>query len=280
MSRAKNTAPPAKKQAEADLYGPVKAFLEAEGYVVKGEIEDCDIVACRGAEPPIIVELKLRFNLALVLQGVRRLGLTDRVFLAVPRRVAARRESVSPDDRDVRKLCRMLGLGLLTVNRDAPPGRAVEIVLEPEPYRPRKNKKVLAKLLREHRRRIGDPNLGGVRRTPIVTAYRQEALRCAQLLAEGPVRLASLRATGLVPHAASILQQNVYGWFQREGRGVYGLGDLGRQALLTFAHALDVSPTALVLAESATSEHRMIGRVNSSATNFYTLPVEGKGSIK
>ena len=28
------------------------------GYVVKGEIEDCDVVAVRGDEPPVVVELK------------------------------------------------------------------------------------------------------------------------------------------------------------------------------------------------------------------------------
>ena len=33
---------------EHDLYPPVKAFLEAPGYAVKGEIDSCDVVAIRG----------------------------------------------------------------------------------------------------------------------------------------------------------------------------------------------------------------------------------------
>ena len=70
---------------ESDLYPPVKAFLEAQGYEVKGEIGGCDAVGTRADEPPVIVELKLQFNLALVLQGVDRLSLTDRVYLAVTR---------------------------------------------------------------------------------------------------------------------------------------------------------------------------------------------------
>jgi hypothetical protein len=224
---------------EADLYLPVKVFLEGQGYDVKGEVRGCDVVARRGDEPLLIVELKLRFNLQLVLQGVARLALTDQVYLAVPRAVG-RRTTVSPDDGEVRKLCRRLGLGLMTVNLAAAPERAVEIVLDPLPYQPRKNKHRATLLLGEHARRVGDHNRGGVRGVPIVTAYRQQALRCVQLLSDGARSIKSMRATGLVPNVASILQDDVYGWFQRSQRGVYVLSEKGRQALATFAHVLDV----------------------------------------
>ncbi len=228
------------KASEADLYEPVKAFLTAQGYVVRGEVRGCDLVATRGDEKPVIVELKLRFNLALVLQGVERLAMTDQVYLAVPRGAAKRREGASPDDRLVRKLCRLLGLGLMTVNGRARAGHGVEIVLDPLPYRPRPNKRRTALLLGEHARRSGDHNRGGVRRVKIVTAYRQEALRCAQLLARnGAMKVGALRATGLVPNVGKILLDDVYGWFQREQRGVYGLSANGRTALVTFARALD-----------------------------------------
>jgi hypothetical protein len=229
--------------SEVELYEPVKEFLIAQGYVVRSEVRGCDLVATRGDEKPVIVELKLRFNLALVLQGVERLALTDRVYLAVPRKVGARRESVSPDDRLVRKLCRMLGLGLMTVSplaRGARTGGRVEIVLDPLPYRPRPNKRRTALLLGEHARRSGDHNRGGVRGVKIVTAYRQEALRCAQLLDHnGAMKVAALRATGLVPNVGKILLHDVYGWFERRDRGVYGLSENGRLALVTFAHALE-----------------------------------------
>ncbi len=43
---------------EADLYPPLKAYLEAQGYEVKAEIGDCDLLARRGGEPPVVVELK------------------------------------------------------------------------------------------------------------------------------------------------------------------------------------------------------------------------------
>ena len=61
---------------ETSLYAPVKRFLETLGFDVKGEICGCDLVALRGDEPPIVVigELKLAFNLELVLQGVKSDG--------------------------------------------------------------------------------------------------------------------------------------------------------------------------------------------------------------
>jgi hypothetical protein len=220
---------------ESDLYPPVKAFLEAQGYEVKGEIGSCDAVGTRGNEPPVIVEFKLQFNLALVLQGVDRLSLTDRVDLAVARPSGRRGAGAFVYHRDVRKLCRRLGLGLMTVDTASP---AVEVLVDPEPYRPRKKAKRLGRLLGEHARRVGDPTRGGVTRTPIVTAYRQEALRCALLIRDGQqTNLKALRETGVVPNAASILQRNFYGWFQRVSRATYALTERAAQDITRFAGA-------------------------------------------
>ena len=68
--------------SDAELYGPIKRFLEAQGYSVKGEIGPCDIVAVRGDEAPVVVELKEHLNLALILQAVDRLSLSDTVYVA------------------------------------------------------------------------------------------------------------------------------------------------------------------------------------------------------
>src|SRR6266850_1157569 len=222
--------------AETDLYPAVKAFLEGQGYDVKAEIRGCDVVGTRGDEPPVIVELKLAFNLALVLQGVDRLSLTDHVYLAVARPRGRRGPGAFVYHRDVRKLCRRLGLGLMTVDTAS---LAVEVVLDPEPYRPRKKAKRLGRLLGEHARRVGDPNRGGVTRTPIVTAYRQEALRCALLIERGGhASLKALRETGVVPNAPRILQRDVYGWFQRVSRATYALTERAARDLARFAGAL------------------------------------------
>lgn len=208
---------------ESDLYAPVKALLEGQGYVVKGEVRGCDVVAVRGKEPPVVVELKRAFGLGLVLQGVDRLALTDLVYLAVgqwPKQM-----------KNVKKLCRRLGLGFIVVVKDK-----ADVVLDPAPYLPRQNKRKAGRMLGEHARRVGDPNLGGqAMRAPLMTAYRQEALRCAELLAaQGPMKVAALRAACDAPKAAQILQQDVYGWFERVERGVYAITPKGREGLERF----------------------------------------------
>jgi hypothetical protein len=225
------------ERREAALYAPVKEFLERQGYEVKGEVRGCDVVARRGDEPPVIVELKLRFNLTLVLQGIDRLALTERVYLAVPRPDRRPRAGMfAPDRTEIRKLCRRLGLGLILIGAGK---RTIEILEEPVPYRPRQAKLRALRLADEFSRRIGDANVGGVAGVPVVTAYRQDALRCARALAlSGPMDLGALRATTGVPDAAPILQRNVYGWFARLKRGTYELSGEGHQALSRFAEAL------------------------------------------
>lgn len=209
---------PVASAPETALYAPVKALLEAQGYEVKGEIQGCDVVGVRGDEPPVVVELKRTFGLAVVLQGIDRLALTDAVYVAVgawPR-----------DAAGARRLCRRVGLGLIVVAD----GRA-EVLEDPVPYRPRRDPRRTARLLREHQRRVGDPTGGGATRRPIMTAYRQEALRCARLLEAGPLPVRAVRTSGNAPHAARILAADVYGWFERVARGTYALTPAGRAAL-------------------------------------------------
>jgi hypothetical protein len=58
-----------------------------------------------------------------------------------------------------------------------------------------------------------------------MTAYRQQALACAATLSLAPSRPRDLK--GDIPDAAKTLQRNVYGWFVRVERGLYGLSDVG-----------------------------------------------------
>ncbi len=218
---------------EAALYPPVKSFLEGQGYVVRGEVRGCDLVARRGNEEPVIVELKLRFTLSLLLQGIDRLALSPRVYLAVPR-PTARTRGMRADAKQVRKLCRRVGLGLMVIGSRG----VVEVIEDPVPYRPRQSRRQSALLLGEFQRRRGDFNIGGSNRTPIVTAYREDALRCVRVLAAGPMRLAELRAISGIALAGPILQRNVYGWFDRVERGTYGLTVVGQQALGRFAQVI------------------------------------------
>ncbi len=225
---------------ETDLYAPIKAYLQAQGYEVKAEVCACDVVGVRDKEPPVIVELKTGFTLPLLLQGVDRLAVSDQVYLAFAvSEVAAKNSLWSKNRKEIKKLCRRLGLGLITVQINQNRDDIVEVHIDPLPYTPRKNKKRQGQLLREFEQRVGDPNQGGTTRRSIITAYRQDALRCLQHLHKsGPTKLADLRtATGVI-RASGILQNDHYGWFERVGRGVYQITPKGNTALKEFAEAL------------------------------------------
>lgn len=209
---------------ETELYLPVKRFLERQGYVVKAEVGDCDVLAVKGEEPPVIVELKTSFNLQLLLQGIDRQAVTDHVYLAIP-------EPKQSLQRDVLRLCKRLGLGLLTVNREW-----VEAHLDPAPYQPRKIARRKNLLLKEFQRRVGDHNAGGSSKRPIVTAYRQDALRCVKFLQHsGASKLSEIITQTKVERASGILRSDVYGWFFKVERGIYSLSPKGEAALKVFA---------------------------------------------
>ena len=210
---------------ETELYAPIKAFLEGQDYVVKAEVGAADVVACRGEEEPVIVELKTGFSLSLVHQAVARQAITDAVYIAVPRKTGRRFLGVL---KQMKTLCRRLGLGLITVRlKDG----HVELHCDPGPYAPRKSKPRKERLLREFAKRDGDPNTGGATRVGLVTAYRQDALRCAAYLsAEGATKGAVVaKATG-VTNATRLMADNHYGWFQRVETGIYDVTDKGRDA--------------------------------------------------
>ena len=209
---------------ETTLYPPVKRFLEGLGFEVKGEVCGCDVVALDKGTPVavVIAELKLAFTLELVLQAVDRLPVCDDVWLAVS---ASSRGRGRESDARVKKLCRLLGFGLMTVTSKG----HVEVMVEPAPWRPRRDPKRRSRIVEEHRKRRGDPAIGGSTRRPIMTAYRQQALDCARALAAAAGRPRDLKPT--MPDAPKILQRNVYGWFERVERGRYGLTTLGRDAL-------------------------------------------------
>jgi hypothetical protein len=217
-------------QRESELYAPVKALLTGQGYEVKGEVGAADLVALRGAEPPVIVELKLKISLALFHQAVARLTVSDAVYIAVPK----------PSGRTARRalkdnlaLCRRLGLGFIVVRE----GRA-EVLCDPGPYAPRKNKRKQARLLREFQRIEGDPNAGGATRHGIVTGYRQDALRCAAHLAEhGASRGRDVVSATGVKEATRIMRDNHYGWFDKVATGVYAISEAGRVGLTHWAYS-------------------------------------------
>jgi hypothetical protein len=230
---------------ETDLYPPLQAYLAAQGYTVRAEVQSCDIAASKG-DDLIVIELKRSLSIDLLAQAAQRQKRCASVYVAIPR----------PPDvgkwkrqrRDVLHLLRRLELGLILVAPGAP-RKAVEIVFHPLPSERRLQKRAHRAVLEEMAARSLDLNAGGSTRRKLVTAYRERAIHIAARLAESsPQTPRQLRAAGTGEKTLAILARNVYGWFERVDRGIYGLTAAGREALADYpelvAHLTREPPTA------------------------------------
>jgi hypothetical protein len=219
--------------AESDLYEPVRDWLAANGYRVRAEVRNCDVVATRG-DDIVAVELKLGLSLALLAQAAKRQRHADSVYVAVPR--PANRGHWLARSRDTLHLLRRLELGLLLVSVHPGARRPpVEIVLHPVAFERHRRRSERRAVLTEVAARSLDSNRGGSRGVALVTAYREAAIRIACALAElGPRSPRELRALGGGPRTLAILSANVYGWFERVARGVYRLSPRGVAALADY----------------------------------------------
>ena len=209
---------------ESDLYSPLKQYLEGQGYEVKGEVCHCDVVAIRGEELPVVVELKLSFNLSVLLQVVERLSLTPTVYIGIPLDTTILKKR----RKHVMKLLKMLGLGLIVID---PKVGSVNTLLDPKEYKPRVIKRSQNRLLGEFSSRVGDPNMGGQAMTKgLMTAYRQKALNIGEYLIEnGASKPKEVAAALTEPKTRDILYRNVYGWFENVSRGVYEISPKGQE---------------------------------------------------
>ncbi len=242
MEVAKEAATSARAPAaETDLYAPVKAWLEQQGYAVRSEVRGCDVVGFKLDEKwPVIVELKRRFNLSLFLQTMDRLQVTPYVYVAAERAEGRGAFSIA----QIRRLCLQLGVGLLTIKLYRRKPAFVEVHCHPgdgieRPLSPTKIGRRTARLTNEFQERSGDYNVGGSGGRKLVTAYREKALQCAQVLQiHGPLSPRQVRMKIGSEKAAAILSDNVYGWFHRLQRGLYELTPAGAAALIEYEHVL------------------------------------------
>ncbi|WP_424766327.1 DUF2161 family putative PD-(D/E)XK-type phosphodiesterase [Paenibacillus sp. sgz302251] len=225
---------------EEELYNPIKKYYEQLGYIVKSEVLHCDLVAIHPERSEtIIVEMKKTFNLALLLQGVERLRINKHVILAVERN---RKKSGAHNQRfgDLTELCRMLGLGFMTVTfyKTKPP--VIELLCEPgDPPQRGVRRRKQAQLLLEFKERSGDYNIGGSTRRKLVTAYREKALRCAHALhMSGPLAPREVAAFTGYSSSGQTMRNNYYGWFERIERGKYTLRPEGAAALEEYRYVI------------------------------------------
>ena len=220
-----------KSVAETDLAAPLYAHLAERGYTVRSEVKDCDIAAVKG-DDLLVVEVKKTLNVPLLVQAVRRQRLTDSVYVAIPR--PSNKWKWWKENRGTMHLLRRLELGLILLSLDAgkPP---VEVVFHPLPFTRRKRAQSRRAVLEEISKRTADFNRAGSSRRKLVTAYRENAIQIASILAKkGKMSPAGLRALGTGPKTLSILRFNAYGWFERVEKGVYALSAHGRAELAEY----------------------------------------------
>ena len=252
---------------ETDLYKPVHDYLIEQGYTVRSEVRNCDIVAVRGDEM-IVIELKQTINIALLAQAVERQKITDSVYVAIPRPSNMRKWQART--RSIQTVLRRLEIGLILVSlpkvgragvgsfrrKEAchpeaahrhpeldsgpipSPSRtphSVQVLFHPVPHDRRKQKRAQRAVLTEINGRSRDLNQGGSCRRKLVTAYRENAIHIACCLADrGPLSPKEIRALGACDKTTSILYTNVYGWFDRIGQALYSLNPKGRLELSAY----------------------------------------------
>lgn len=211
---------------EADLYEPIKKLLEKQGYQVRGEVKNCDIV---GINPQnnemVIVELKKSFNLKLLYQAMDRRSITRQVYVGIYRPKSYKNKSV----KQMLRLLGEVGIGLITVSDTKL--RLAEFVLQPQSKKP-VNSKRRQYVEKEYSQRTGDRNAGGVNKRKIVTAYKEASvLALCHMEAYDTLNTYYLKKYGYMDKVRNALKSNYFGWFEKAGRGIYGMSALGVDAL-------------------------------------------------
>jgi hypothetical protein len=134
------------------------------------------------------------------------------------------------------RLLKRLGLGLILVHFPAagPDVATVEVLFHPIlETKPRQRPKQRRAILREIAGRSDDYNVGGSTRRPLLTAYREQAIRIVLCLESfGPQSPAALRRRGCADTTQAILRRDVYKWFERLERGVYAVRPAARTEIL------------------------------------------------
>lgn len=214
------------------MYPIIKKHLEEQGYYVKAEVKDSDIVAIKD-DVVMIVEMKNFFNTKLIYQGLKNKGVTDYIYLAIPKPLTKVIKSVNFKEK--KEIVKSLELGLLFVDKKL---EEVIVVLDPTIFKYKNHRKNRKALKKEFFLRKTALNIGGVTRTKIITAYRELALLALYFLKDGPKKTKDIKRFTKQDKVMSILQKNYYGWFERIERGVYRITNLGEEALLTYEEVI------------------------------------------
>ncbi len=217
---------------ERELYEPVRDFLIRQGFTVRGEVRSCDVAAMLD-DRLIIVELKRHLSFDLLAQAVERQAYCDQVYLAVPKPADFREDK---EWRAKLRVLKRLGLGLLLVSKNKGNFLIEEALTPDTPSGLRRAPGKRTSIAKELGNRRTDGNVGGTRGVPLLTAYREAALKMAVLIdIYGPMKPKELREKGAHEKKTTpILNANFYRWFERTEDGRYTITENGKEALITY----------------------------------------------
>ncbi len=208
---------------ETLMYQAVRSFLEGQGYAVRSEVKDCDLVAVKDGQVTVL-EFKRAFGIPILKQAVERQKAVDSVYVVLPK---PKPFVMSKSWRSTCHLLRRLELGLLLVDLHSVPQK-VHVMFHPTPVSYRRKKHVERAILKEAAGRSDDYNVAGSCRVKLVTAYRELSVKTAcYLQVFGPMAPKDLKSMDFEAKVGSILSDNFYGWFSRVRRGVYRLSAKG-----------------------------------------------------
>lgn len=223
------------KILEKDLYHPIKSYLKEQGYEVYSEVKNCDITAIKNNEL-IIIEMKKNLNLTLLVQASNRQKTNVSVYIAILN------PSGGIHNKKWQKylhLIKRLELGLILVTINNKKVATVKIVFHPIEYSRKTNYKMKKSIIKEISGRSDDYNEGGVSKTKLVTAYRENAIYIACALKKnGDSTPKQLRIMGTGDKTTSILYNNHYGWFERIDNGIYSLSSKGFNEINNYPNLL------------------------------------------
>lgn len=226
---------------EVELYHPIKLFFESIGYVVKSEVNHIDVV-CMKDEDYVAVELKTTLNITVIAQALKRQSILDSVYIVVPK--PSKKVLASKTMKDKLMILKRTSLGLLFVDMNT---LDVEVLIEPLINPLKRHKKRLIRLKQEFNQRQLSINIGGMSKQKIMTLYKEHALVILNALKDEPKSAKTIQKAVSFDGVYPILYKNYYGWFDRLGKGMYGITDLGKEALnqyhqeiITLIHSCDI----------------------------------------
>lgn len=219
---------------ETDLFVPVKKLFLSQGFDVKGEVKDIDIIAYK-KEIMVGIELKTKIALKLIYQAIDRQKVLDQVYIAIPKDALYQSKSLY---RNFTHLLKRLEVGLIVVE-----GENAEVIIEATPFDRNlsrsRYKKRKSQIDKEARLRKNHKNIGGTRGKKI-TRYKELVIDIGSyLLNHEKASPQAIKKDLSIEKTASILQKNYDGYFERVERGIYQLTEKGKRDIIKLKEQLE-----------------------------------------